>query len=255
MNDDFKIKLEQELVKFPYEPVTLEKGYANRTLQIDLGKKSIETKPVSDEMKEIFIGGKGFDLKLMWDIVNDSTKWDSPENTISISSGPLGGTTSYPGSGKSLVTAISPLTNVVIDSNVGGHFGPFLKFSGFDAVAITGKAEKDVMILIDGVENHVSVREINASCGDAHLICNKLTDQLAPNKDDRQYISVVTAGSGADHTYFGILNFSYYDWRRKEARYKQAGRGGIGTVFRDKKILALAIRCDKWKPNWSITAD
>ncbi|MCD6216302.1 hypothetical protein J7L05_00400 [bacterium] len=255
MNDEFKINLGQELVKFPYEPVKLEKGYANRTLQIDLGKKSIETKPVTDEMKEIFIGGKGFDLKLMWDIVNDGTKWDSPENAICISSGPLGGTTSYPGSGKSLVTSISPLTNVAIDSNVGGYFGPFLKFSGFDAIAITGKAEKDVMIFIDGVENHVSVREINATCDDAHLICNKLTEQLAPNKDGRQYIAVVAAGSGAAHTYFGILNFSYYDWRRKEARYKQAGRGGIGTVFRDKKILALAIRCDKWKPDWSITAD
>ncbi|MBU1023018.1 hypothetical protein KKB99_01915, partial [bacterium] len=97
-------------------------------------------------------------------------------------------------------------------------------------------------------------QEMNATCGDAHLICNKLTEQLAPNKYDRQYISVVAAGSGADHTYFGILNFSYYDWRRKEARYKQAGRGGIGTVFRDKKMLALAIRCDKWKPDWSITA-
>ena len=70
MNDEFKINLGQDIVNFPYEPVTLEQGYANRTLHIDLSAKSIETKPVSDEMKEIFIGGKGFDLKLMWDIVN-----------------------------------------------------------------------------------------------------------------------------------------------------------------------------------------
>lgn len=255
MNDEFKINLGQDIAKFPYEPVKLEQGYANRTLHIDLSAKSIETKPVTDEMKEIFIGGKGFDLKLMWDIVNEKTKWDSPENAICISSGPLGGTTSYPGSGKSLVTSISPLTNVIIDSNVGGHFGPFLKFSGFDAVAITGKAEREVMLFIDGVENHVSIQEIDATSGDAHLICNKLTDILAPNKNDKQYISVVAAGSGADHTYFGILNFSYFDWRRNEARIKQAGRGGIGSVFRNKKILALAIRCDKWKPDWSITAD
>ena len=255
MSDDFKIDLGKELVNYSYEPAKLERGYANQTLQIDLSKNHVETKPVSDQMKEIFIGGKGFDLKLLWDLVNDDTKWDSDENAICISSGPLAGTTSFPGSGKSLVTTISPLTNVVIDSNVGGHFGPFIKFAGFDAVAITGKAKSDVLVLIDGVDNKVTVQEMKATSGYAHLICNKATELLAQVKSDRKYVSVIAAGPGAEHTYFGILNFSFFDWRRDEARYKQAGRGGIGTVFRDKKILAFAVRCDKWKPKWKITVD
>ena len=36
-----------------------------------------------------------------------------------------------------------------------------------------------------------------------------------------------------------MLNFSFYDIKRKKVRLKQAGRGGIGTVLRDKKIKAM----------------
>ena len=254
MKESHVLKPGKELTRFKYEPVQLDKGYANRTLHIDIGKNLVESKPVSEHMKEIFTGGKGFDLKLLWDIVKDNTKWNDPENAICISSGPLGGTTSYPGSGKALVTTISPLTNIAIDSNVGGHFGPLLKFSGWDALAITGKASSDILILIDSVENTVKIHEIKTKIRDSHLICSGITDYLAPDDDEKQYVSVVASGSGAEHTYFGLLNFSFYDWRRKEVRYKQAGRGGIGTVFRDKKILALAVKCKHWKPNWSITS-
>jgi aldehyde:ferredoxin oxidoreductase len=35
----------------------------------------------------------------------------------------------------------------VIDSNGGGYFGPYLKFAGWDALEIQGKAEEDVIIL------------------------------------------------------------------------------------------------------------
>ena len=35
---------------------------------------------------------------------------------------------------------------------------------------------------------------------------------------------------------------SWYDPKRGKARVKQAGRGGIGTVLRDKKIKAIVVR-------------
>jgi aldehyde:ferredoxin oxidoreductase len=55
-------------------------------------------------------------------------------------------------------------------------------------------------------------------------------------------ISTVTTGAGAENTRWGCLNFSFYDLKRKGVRIKQAGRGGTGTVFRDKKIAALVVR-------------
>lgn len=50
------------------------------------------------------------------------------------------------------------------------------------------------------------------------------------------------SGRGAENTNLGILNVSWYDVRRKHVRVKQAGRGGTGSVFRDKKILAIVIK-------------
>ncbi|MFX0051377.1 MAG: aldehyde ferredoxin oxidoreductase N-terminal domain-containing protein, partial [Candidatus Hermodarchaeota archaeon] len=108
------------LAELSYELKPVEKGYAGRTLYINLSSNEIEIKFVTDEMKEKFIGGKGFDLWLMWNSLpkDRPVKWDDPENEICISSGPLGGTTYYSGSGKSLCATISPLTGQIIDSNV-----------------------------------------------------------------------------------------------------------------------------------------
>ena len=253
MDKKFKLTPGKVLATLKYDPVVLDKGYAGQTLTVDVSRNAIEAKPVTEQMKEIFVGGKGFDLKLLWDLVNEKTRWDSPENAICISSGPLGGTTSYPGSGKSLVTAISPLTNIVVDCNVGGHFGPFLKFSGWDALAVTGKAKKDVLIIINGREHEVTIQEMKASNIDSHILCDELTKYYSKTEEDKRYISIVASGSAAEHTYFGLLNFSFWDWHRREIRIKQAGRGGIGTVMRDKKILAIVAFCDLWKPKWTIT--
>ena len=55
-------------------------------------------------------------------------------------------------------------------------------------------------------------------------------------------MSVVSAGPGAENSRWGCLNFSYYDPRRGYVRYKQAGRGGTGTVFRNKRIKALVVK-------------
>ena len=110
-------------------------------------------------MKELFTGGRGFGLKLLWDAVKPDTRWDDPENALVIAGGPIGGITAYPGSGKSTVVTISPLTHAVIDSNVGGYFGPYLKFSGWDAMSLTGIAEKDVIIFIDGDQGRVTIEE------------------------------------------------------------------------------------------------
>ena len=96
------------IVEKKYEIHSVQKGYANRTLNIDLSETEITIKPVPNEMKEKFIGGKGFDLWLMWNSLPKDrvVKWDDPENEICISSGPLGGSIFYPGSGKSIVTTI-----------------------------------------------------------------------------------------------------------------------------------------------------
>ena len=120
---------------FSYVVPKVHRGYAGQTLYVNVDAGKIETRPVTDEMKRIFVGGKGFGLWRLWHAVGPETKWNDPENELVIASGPIGGTILYPGAGKSLVVSISPLTGIVVDSNVGGHFGPLLKFAGWDALA------------------------------------------------------------------------------------------------------------------------
>lgn len=220
----------------------LDKGYTDKTLYVNVGTTEIKEKAVPAEMKKKFIGGKGYGLRLLWDATNADTKWDDPENEINISSGPIGGITQYSGTGKSLVVTISPQTNIPIDSNVGGFFGPFLKFAGFDAIEIQGKAEEDVIVFIDGVNHKVEIYQAPVEPLDSHILAERLTEMYADDDRDKRNIGVISTGDAADNSLIGMLNFSFYDPKRKEVRLKQAGRGGIGTVFRNKKIKAIVAK-------------
>jgi len=251
-----KLRAAQKKIKeFKYELRPLERGYANRILYMNVGNNEIKEKPVSEEMKEKFIGGKGFGLRLLWDATKPDTKWSDPENEIIISSGPIGGITQYSGAGKSLLVSISPQTDSVMDSNVGGFFGPFLKFSGYDALELQGKADKDVIIYIDGTKGTVEVLDDPGFSTDSHILAEELTEAFAEDEKDYKNIGIVSTGAGAEHSLIGMINFTFYDQKRKKVRLKQAGRGGLGTVMRDKNIKAIVARIEGVKGNLNNVAD
>jgi len=241
---DYELKL---IKTMEYKRPEVDKGYVDQTLYVNVSDPAMAIKPVDQKTKEVFIGGKGYDLWLLWNAVAPTTQWNDPQNTVCIASGPMGGTPIYPGSGKSIVSTLSPLTGAAIDSNVGGYFGPYLKFSGFDAMEIQGKASEDTVIFIDGIEQQVQIFSAAGLPENAYDLSIRLTEHFAAGKP--RSISVVSAGPGAKNTLIGCLNFTWYDAKRKRARYKQAGRGGIGTVFADKGLKALVVRGD------SVTAD
>ncbi len=245
----------QLLNRWEYSWKPLSKGYTDKVLTVDAGSAEIFEKDVPSAMKEKFIGGKGYGLRLLWDATKPETKWNDPENEIIISSGPIGGITQYSGTGKSLVVSISPQTNSVMDSNVGGFFGPFLKFSGFDALEIRGKARKDVIIFIDGINHIVEIFEAPAEAVDSHVLTEQLTEIFASTEEEKKNIGIVSTGSAAEHSLIGMLNFSFYDSKRKKIRLKQAGRGGIGTVFRNKKIKAIVCKIPGVKGNLNNVVD
>lgn len=230
------------LKDWKYDITPLKRGYADKILYVNLSDNTVKSKDVPPEMKEKFTGGKGYGLKLLWDATKPDTKWNDPENEIVINTGPICGITQYSGTGKSLVVCISPQTDIPIDSNVGGYFGPFLKFSGFDSMEIQGKAEKEVIIFIDGVNGKVEIFEAPLEAIDSHILAEQLHEMYANDEKDMKNVSVVSAGTAADHSLIGILNFTFYDVKRKKVRLKQAGRGGIGTVLRDKKIKAIVCK-------------
>ena len=200
MNTEDLKNQDQPLKRWNYNWTPLDKGYTDKVLYINVGTAEIKEKDVPLAMKEKFIGGKGYGLRLLWDGTKPATKWNDPENEIIISSGPIGGITQYSGSGKSLVVSISPQTDSVMDSNVGGFFGPFLKFSGFDAIELQGKAEKDVIVFIDGINHSVEIYEAPAETPDSHELVEQLTDRFASNDSERKSIGIVSTGSAAEHS-------------------------------------------------------
>jgi len=238
----FEEKSRKLLASFDYKPKEIEKGYTDKRLYINLLDNKIESKSIDSQVKEKFTGGRGYGIWYLWDAVSSKTKWNDPENEILVCTGPLNGITQYSGCGKAHMVSISPETGSVNDNNVGGYFAPFLKFSGWDLLEIQGKAEKDVIIFIDGNKGEVNIEESHYTEIDTYHLTELLSEKYANDDKDKRNISIISAGIGAQNTNFGILNVSWYDSRRKKIRIKQAGRGGTGTVFRDKKIVAVVIK-------------
>ncbi len=257
MADVLEMKQAHKLLKeWSYEFTPLDKGYTDKTLYVNLSNNTIKEKIVPAEMKEKFIGGKGYGLRYLWDATKPDTKWDDPENEINIFSGPIGGITQYSGTGKSLCVSLSPQTDIPIDSNVGGHYGPFVKFAGFDGIEIQGKAKNDnTIIFIDGVNHKVEIFEAPEEPLDSHLLADVFHEMYADDEKDRKNISVVSTGAAAENSLIGMLNFSFFDPKRKMVRLKQAGRGGIGTVFRNKNIKALVVKIPGVKGNLNNVVD
>jgi len=233
---------EQILISTKYQPAKIDKGYTDKVLYLNLSSKEVKIKDVPVKVKESLTGGRGYGLWYLWQAVTPETKWDDPENELVFCTGPICGITQYSGCGKSHVVSISPETGSANDNNAGGYFAPLLKFSGWDALEIQGKAEQDVIVFIDGNKGEIEVKTSPYQETNSYILAEKLTEHFAENEDDKTNISVVSAGDGAENSLLGILNFSWYDRRRGKIRYKQGARGGTGTVLRDKKIAAIVVK-------------
>ena len=228
-----------------YRPEPIRRGYTDQILKVDLGSGKIEPVTLPPDFKKMYIGGRGYALKLIWDETTGNTRYDSPENILVMASGPLGNEPRFPGSGKFVVGTISPLTDTFVDSNIGGHFGPLLKRCGFDALAVTGISQTAVVLIVDGDSGEINICEAPTfgepvdqgalSYGNA-LLMDFADGRLEEN------VAAVTTGIGAGNTRFGIINSLFYDRRRQRLRSKQAGRGGTGTVLARKGLRAVITR-------------
>ncbi len=228
------------LASIKYQKAKIDKGYTDHLLEINLSNRTIEVKEIPQTTREMFVGGRGYCLKLVYDGTTAATRYDSPENVLAFAGGPFCGESSFAGTGKFIIGSISPLTGTFCDSNVGGYFFPLIKNAGFDAIAVTGKSDDDVMIFIDDEQGSVSLQaapETDSSLLEAENLIEAWRGTGKPNS-----IAFVNAGIGSKHTFFGCINSVYYDPKRQRCRAKQAGRGGMGTVMRDKGLWGIAVK-------------
>jgi aldehyde:ferredoxin oxidoreductase len=236
------------LASIPYKPAPIKGGCTDRILRVDLGSHSISIEEVTPEFREKYVGGRGYALKLVWDEASKETRYDSPDNLLVMAGGPLGSDPRFPGTGKFIVGTISPLTDTFVDSNIGGHFAPLLKFCGFDALAVCGISREDVILFVDGDEGSINIGEapvFEEGVDSGSLSYGERLLRWVNNGELNETIAAVTTGIGARHSRFGILNSLFYDRRRNRIRAKQAGRGGTGTVMRRKGLRAVMVRSSR----------
>lgn len=203
-------------------------GWVGKILHIDLSTQNIWEEEFPVELGRKFLGGRGINAKLLWDIVKEpGIDPLSPENPLIFGTGTLTGT-SAPCSARTTVTCKGPATGLYLKSNMGGHWGAELKFAGYDHLVIHGASNKPVYILIK--DNKVEIRNASGLWG---LDVRQTTEKLKRDHNDPD-LRVATIGpAGENLVLFASIMSSVYD---------AAGRGGVGAVMGSKKLKAIAVR-------------
>ncbi|MCA1787268.1 MAG: aldehyde ferredoxin oxidoreductase N-terminal domain-containing protein, partial [Desulfotignum sp.] len=73
-------------------------GYFNKKITVDLTRGKIEVRPIPDEMVRTFVGGSGLAARMLYDHIDETGSWDSPQSRLYFSTGPFTGT-AIPSSG------------------------------------------------------------------------------------------------------------------------------------------------------------
>ena len=133
-------------------------GWAGKVLRVDLSTGRTWTEDTVEKYKD-YLGGTGIGYKVMWDEVPAGTKPYDPDNRIIFGVGPLAGT-GAPCNGRTAITTLWPTcwpTPLVATGHMGGQFAAKLKYAGYDAVIIQGRAERPVWLSI--VDQQVEIQD------------------------------------------------------------------------------------------------
>ena len=201
-------------------------GYTGKILRINLTDKVAKEEELPLDTAKDYIGGAGFGIKYLYDEVPAGADPLGPENKLIFASGPFSGTT-IPCASRMAVTAKSPLTGAVGMALTGGYFPVELKFAGYDALIVEGKAEKPT---------YVSIKKGDVKFRSAKKIWGmKTTDtqQILKNELKDQNVRIACIGPAGE-------NLSKMACIVNELR--AAGRKGLGAVMGSKNLKAIAVR-------------
>jgi benzoyl-CoA reductase subunit BamB len=195
-------------------------------LEVDLTRGNIEKVQTDPRDTELYLGGLGTNAKILWDRVPPEVEPFSPDNLLIFSAGLLCGTPAT-GCNRTIVSTISPQTELMAFSMMGGFWAPELKYAGYDKVILRGKSPDLVYLWIK--DDKVEIRDA------AHLQGKGATETATLirkelNEPKAQVASIGLAGE--NRVYFASI----------EQGRSSASRGGIGAVMGDKGVKAIAVR-------------
>ena len=205
------------------------KGYGGRILRIDLSRTSYRFEELPEGLARSFIGGRGLNAyRLYWEVPPGVDPL-GPENKLMIATGPLAGLPHGLGS-RLNVTARSPLTGLLGDSNAGTHFSDEMRYAGIDQIVLEGRSDRPVYLYI--TDSWVEFRDAEGLVG---MTVSQAHEAIRREIGDPR-VQVAAVGPAAEHLVkFAGLFFGVY---------RAAGRTGMGAVLASKRVKAIAIRGD-----------
>ena len=203
-------------------------GYAGRILYVDLTTGKTRAEKLNEEIARKYIGGIGIGMKL-W-LANSKAGVDAfdPENPLVLALGPVSGTMFPTGGNGHAFISKSPATNGVGEAVSHGTFGAELKRAGYDAVVLTGKAERPVYLWID--DDSVQLLDAASIWGKSP---SETEDAIKDEVGD-YYVRVASIGLAGEKLskIASIIN----------EKTRAAGRTGLGAVMGSKNLKAIAVR-------------
>ncbi|MBI2211380.1 MAG: aldehyde ferredoxin oxidoreductase family protein [Deltaproteobacteria bacterium] len=206
-------------------------GFHGRLLQIDLTSRSHRWVALEETRLRAFLGGIGLGTSLLYDLAPGGVEPFSPANPLIFTTAPLVGT-GLTTTSKFAVVTKSPLTGFIADSLSSSFFALELKRAGLDAIAITGRAEPPVYLMIGGKESGelpvVEFREARHLWGRSP----GETEALIRSELNHGGVRVAAIGQAGEN----LVRFATIS---NEGRH--AGRGGVGAVMGSKNLKAIAL--------------
>lgn len=205
-------------------------GYTGKILRVDLSKGLLTVEEPQESFYRQYMGGSAMAMYYLLKELPAGADPLGPENVLVMALSVLTGT-AISGQSRMTAAAKSPLTSGIGDSQGGGFFPAELKFSGFDAVVIKGKAEKPVYLWIHDGEYELR---------DASHLWGKITGEAeAAIREELgdEKIEVWQIGPAGEKgvRYAGIFSMSN----------RANGRTGMGAVMGSKNLKAVAVRGKK----------
>ena len=202
-------------------------GWTGKILRVDLTRGVITKEDLNMEWARDYVGTRGLATRYLYEEMDPAVDPFSPENKLILSTGPLTGTGASTSSRYAVVTK-GPLTGAVTGSNSGGHWGPELKFAGYDMVILEGQSPEPVYLWIyDDDVQLVSARDLWG-----RTVWE--TEEWIRNDTGVPDCVIASIGPAGENLvrFASIMN----------DLHRAAGRSGVGAVMGAKKIKAVAVR-------------
>ena len=199
---------------------------AGKILRIDLSYKKIwieETKGYAEKT----LGGRGINSLIMINEIEPEVKWYYPENLLCFGVGALVGTMA-PGACRVDISTINVFSGGKGSANVGGFWGPELKYAGYDNLIIVGKSKKPVYLYIN--DDKVEIRDAGFIWGKNTFETEDIFRQEIGD-DDIKIASIGPAGENRVRGSVIMIDTA-----------KAAGGSGVGCVMGDKRLKAIVVR-------------